>query len=630
MDKVDVIDELGQNFIDFAYEANVNRAFFDARDGLKLGQRCCLWDMYINKCTSDKPHVKSAKIAGSVCGRWHPHGDVAIYETFVRMTQNWINNNPEVEGHGGFGNQIIGPEPASSRYTEARLAPIVEEGMLVGIDKDVVDMVLNYTEDEYMPSVLPSVFPRLFVNGGSGIGVSLANLHLPHNLTETANLIINYINSSDIDYTYTPDFPSGGTLVDISEVEAINRTGKGKVVLDAKYSVKKNEIMFTELCYQTYIEPIIEQIKAKIDSGAIIGVKSVNNKSDKTRLCLSIEVQKNIDPESVVEQLFASTDLWQTYNANQIAIVGKTPKLLSLKEMVDIYIAHNVECIRREFEFDYNKTKDRLEIVNGLIKCMENIDLVVSIIRNSKNSESASVKLQEELSLTQCQAKAILDMRLAKLNALDADALSKEKDKLEKYLKKCDKIRSSEKEQKKILITRLSTLTEKYGSPRRTQVYEKDLSAKKITKKSCYLVIQLTDDGYLQRVKNPSSKNYVDAGSEDMLYLFSNKGKMFRIVASDVSDSAKGSAAGALVNMDSDERIMTIMNDKCEKIYVRSSDRYAKQVLFKELAGKVRNLKGTPYIKLNTGSFVETIRQSVDKDTADVMGKNTKGKRDDR
>lgn len=624
----DICDIFKNNMGEYAVAVNQFRAIPDARTGLKPIHKKILWEMYTDKIYHDGKYKKCAYMVGQVISRFSEHGDSATYEALVRLSQDWIQLYPLIDLHGNGGSQF-GDPPAAMRYVEARLSEIAELGFFHGIENDAVNFSMNYTNEEKEPDTLPAVFPGLFCLPTQGIGYACASNFLTFNLTEVYDMISNYISTGNIKKIHY-DLASGGTIVNPDNMEGIIATGQGNIIIDSVYQVHKQNIIFDEFPFNVMYDDIVDDIVNKIENGILQGIKDIQNTSGGGNLQLTVVCAKDTNPNDVAEMLLQSTKLRCQYAVNQTALVNGVPKLLSLKEMVDIYITHNVECIRREFEFDYNKTSDRLEIVNGLIKCMENIDLVVSIIRNSKNSESASVKLQEELSLTQCQAKAILDMRLSKLNALDADALLKEKDKLEKYLKKCDKIRSNEKEQKKILITRLSTLTEKYGSPRRTQVCQKDLSTKKITKKSCPLVIQLTDDGYLQRVKNPSSKNYVDAGSEDMLYLFSNKGKMFRIVASDVSDSAKGSAAGALVNMDSDERIMTIMNDKCEKIYVRSNDGYAKQVLFKELAGKVRNLKGTPYIKLNTGSFVETIRQSVDKDTADVMGKNTKGKRDDR
>ena len=622
----EITEEISQNFIDSSYDTNTNRAFPDARDGLKPGQRACLWEMYKKGYKSDKPHVKSAKISGAVCAEIWPHGTTAIYETFVRMSQSFVNNIPEVDFHGSNGNQILGSDPAADRYTEARLASIVEEGMFQGIDKSNVDMILNFSEDQYWPSVLPSVFPRLLTNGAQGIGVSIANTWLPHNLQETSKLIIDYLETGEIDYTYTPDFPTGGKLVDISEVEKINRTGKGKVILEARGSLKGKEIQFTEFCYQTYIEPILEQIKSKIDDGTIKGIVSVDNKSDKDRLCLSITVSRTVEPKDIINQLYQYTDLRQTYSANQIAIVGKTPKLLNLKDMVDIYVSHNIECIRREFEFDYNKTKDRLEIVCGLIVCADNIDLVVSIIRNSKNSAEASTKLQSELNLTEAQAKAILDMRLAKLNSLEVDGIQKEKSKLEKYLVKCDKVRSSEKEQKKILVKRLSDLAEKFGTPRRTKISQKKIE--KVGKQVTDVTVALDSDGYLKFADQKTQGTvFINTKSDALLHLFSNLGKMYRVSIRDISQG-KGTALGSILNLDNEEYIMWF-TDNCDEIAVSTTDGMGKRVSFDELRGTTRNLKGMPCIKLNDGQQVlyvgETQYSSPSIQKAKLMGKASRG-----
>ncbi len=624
----EITDEVSQNFIDSSYDTNTNRAFPDARDGLKPGQRACLWEMYKKGYTSDKPHVKSAKISGAVCSDIWPHGTTAIYDTFVRMSQPFINNVPEVDFHGSNGNQILGADPAADRYTEARLSQAAEYGLFQGIEKDSVDMMLNFSEDQWWPTILPAVLPRLLVNGCMGIGVSISNTHLPFNLCETTELIIDYMNTGNIKYPHIPDFPSGGVLVDVSEAEQINRTGKGRVVLEARSSIKGREIQFTELCYQTYIEPIIEQIKAKVDSGAVKGVASVDNKSDKRHLCLSVEVSRTADPQEVLEQLYQCTDLRQTYTANQIAIVGKTPKLLNLKEMVDIYIAHNVECIRREFEFDYQKASNRMEIVDGLLICVKNIDKVVAVVRSSKGVPESSVRLQSEFGLTEAQAKAVLDMRLAKLSSLEVGALEKERVQLEKQVSKCDKVRASEREQKKVLVKRLSDLALKFGTPRRTKVAQK----RRKQKEQKMATVRINDSGYIKKNSENDTKGSLcrEVADEAMLYLFSNKGKMYRICAQDVPENDRGIALGAMVEMDNDEHVVFICIDSCEEIAVMTSDRKAKRVAFSELAGKTRNLKGMPYIKLNENETVVFVNETkYAKDilkSAELMSRTSKGK----
>ena len=272
---IEFTQELHQNFIDFAYEANSQRAFADARDGLKPGQRACLWEMYDKGYLHNKPHVKSAKISGGVIANWWPHGDVAIYDTFARMSQPWINNIPEVDWHGANGSQIISGEAAASRYTEARLSKIIEDGMLLNIKKHNVPMIKNFSEDAEWPEVLPAIIPRLMINGCQGIGVTIANVWLPHNIKELYNSIINYLSTGKVSTNdIYPDFPSGGIIINKNEIHSIYETGKGKVVLRGKTEIKGNSIIITEFPYQVYVEPWIDSVKKLIIDDTISDIEN--------------------------------------------------------------------------------------------------------------------------------------------------------------------------------------------------------------------------------------------------------------------------------------------------------------------------------------------------------------------
>ena len=354
INEIDIIDEVQQNFVDSSYDTNTNRAFPDIRDGLKPGQRACLWEMYTKKYTSKKPHVKSAKISGGVAALWWPHGTTAIYETFARMSQPFTNNIPEVDFHGSNGNVILGGDAiAADRYTEARLSPIVECGMLSGIDKRVVPMQANFSEDDEWPRVLPAVFPRLLVNGAQGIGVSLSNVWLPHSFSESAELLLHYIETGELDEdNFYPDFPTGGTIINKNELATINKTGRGKVIIESKFRISGHEIDFYELPYQVFIEPVIDEIKKAIDEEKVTGIADVYNKSDKKRISLVVTCLPGIEPLKVVNQLFAATNLRKQFNANQNGIISKTPVMITLKKYADTYIEHNTGCIKREYEYD--------------------------------------------------------------------------------------------------------------------------------------------------------------------------------------------------------------------------------------------------------------------------------------
>lgn len=305
---ININQELHQNFLDFSYEANSQRAFADARDGLKPGQRACLWEMYDKKYSSNKPHVKSAKISGGVIANWWPHGDAAIYDTFARMSQPWINNIPEVDWHGANGSIQISGEPAASRYTEARLAKSTEDGLLFNINKHTVPMKMNFSEDAEWPEVFPAIYPRLMVNGCQGIGSTIANVWLPHNLGELISMIDNYLTTGKLDYSnLAPDFPTGGIIINRNEIKAIYETGKGKVVLRARTEIKDNTIIVTEVPYQVYIEPLIDQIKKLVIDETIPDINNIVNKSGRNKLCIEIECEK--DPARVLSLLFKNSDL---------------------------------------------------------------------------------------------------------------------------------------------------------------------------------------------------------------------------------------------------------------------------------------------------------------------------------
>lgn len=619
---VNAIQEIQQNFIDSSYDVNANRAFPNVRDGLKPGMRACLWEMWTKKYTSNKPHVKSAKIDGGVAALWWPHGTTALYETFARMSQPFTNNIPEVDFHGANGNIILGGDAlAADRYTEARLAKITEEGMFAGINKKNVPMVLNFSEDEEWPQYLPAVFPRLLVNGSQGIGVSLAQTWLPHNFTETANLILDYIKTGELqEDTYYPDFPTGGTIINKDELAIINKTGKGKVIVDAKYRIEGNEIIFYEMPYQVYIEPVIEKIKEAVEKGELVGLADVINKSDKKNIALVVECQKGFAPEKVVENLFRTTPLRSQYNANQNAIVSKTPVLLTLKEVVDIYIEHNCECIQKEHKYDLDAAQARLEILNGLLSALANIDDIISIIRNSDNAAKAKETLKDKYDFTENQAKAILDMKLSKLAKLDGIELENEQQEKEELVKYCTMVVSSLEKQKDILSERLTNLVNKFGDKRRTEIKQKTIVKTSITKTEKEevvenVVITFNPLGYLQNIPLAAyRKNSFEAfkiTNKDLILLFSNQGRFFRVSPKDIKTCTpkdKGTAIGAILSLEKGEKIIaafdSIINEKRPYILFAMENGYVKKTEKVEYIGTTRNIKGMVATKLKDCEIV--------------------------
>ena len=629
---IEICQELHQNAIDFAYEANSQRAFADARDGLKPGQRACLWEMYIKGYSSSKPHVKSAKIDGGVAATWWPHGTTAIYETFARMSQSWINNIPEVDWHGANGNQIIGSSPAADRYTEARLSTAAEEGMLYGLKKNNVPMILNFSEDEEWPEVLPAIFPRLLINGCQGIGYTVANVWLPHCLKEIVDIINNYIQSGEINYeNIYPDFPSGGVIINKNDLANIYKTGKGTVILRGRAEIDNNSIFITELPYQTYVEPLLDEIKELILKEEITGIKDIYNKSDKKRLLVEIECDGN--PRVVLNKLYKLTSLQKSFSANQYALVSKTPKLLNLKQYLDIYINHNLECIQKEYEFDLKKAQARQEIVEGLVKALEDIDNIIELIKKSDNSINAKNALIEKYQFTENQAKAILDMKLSRLAKLEKVELNEELKGLTSNIESYFQIIQNVNKRKEIFLDRLLTFANKHGSNRKTALtqIEKKPEEKEIEfvePEKCAVV--LTESGLIKRIPSSSFRTQhrngkgiktqdditsmiIRTNTIDSLMIFSDKGKMYRLLVNDIpvgTNVSKGQSVKSLIEMET--------NENPSVIYSIYRDTDAKYVLFTTKNGVVKKTSIDEYINTKKKSGISAITLREDDELVSV------------
>ena len=630
--QINICDELSQNFIDFSYEANSCRAFADARDGLKPGQRACLWEMYHKGYTSSKPCVKSAKIAGSVSGTWWPHGNVAIYETFTRMSQTWVNNIPEVDWHGNNGSQIIPDSAAADRYTEARLAKIVEDGMFQGIKKKVVNMIPNYSEDDEWPEVLPAIFPRLMINGCQGIGSTIANVWLPHNLIEVGNVILNYIETGVLNYdNLAPDFPTGCQIINKKEAANIYATGKGKVTLRARAEIVRDHIYFRELPYQIYLEPLIEKIKELVTKGDIVGIDSVYNRSSKKGIELDIECSDN--PDAVLRQLYAKTDLQKSYSANQWALVGKTPQLLTLKDYCEIYVNHNIECIKREIDFDLAKAKDRMHILEGLLRALEDIDNIINLIKKSESAAVAKERLISQYNFSEVQAKAIVDMKLGKLAGLEKIELQQEAADLTKQINEWTAMINDHESLKAELRARLSAIVKKFGDSRRTELAQIELpkeekEIEEVVPEDC--VIVATRNGDIKRLSPNAFKvqrragkgvktsdeailDIIPTNTIDTLMLFTNTGKMYRLLVDKVpvgTSAAKGVRIGSLINIGLDEHVIAMTS-----LYRESKPKY---VIFITKKGLIKKTALEEYMNTKRSTGIAAINLKEDDELANV------------
>ena len=646
MNTIELTKELSQNFLDFSHEVNYQRAFADARDGLKPGQRACLWEMYKRGYKSSKPHVKSAKISGGVIANWWPHGDTAIYETFARMSQKWINNIPEIDWHGANGSIQISGEPAASRYTEARLTKLVEEGMLSNINKNNVPMKPNFSDDDEWPVVFPSVFPRLMVNGCQGIGSTIANVWLPHSFIEVANIIDKYISTGEIDYdNIAPSFPTGGIIINKKELPIIYKTGKGKVILRGKAEIKDNYIIITEIPYQVYVEPLIERIKKYAIEEENSGIENVINKSSKN---IYIEIECSSNPAAILKKLYSKTNLQKTFNANQYALTEKgIPALLTLKDYLNIYVNHNIQCIINEVKFDLNKAIDRLEIVNGLLKALEDIDNIIALIKKSDNATAAKESLIEKYQFTENQAKAILAMRLSSLAKLEKIELEKEAKELENKINNLKNILSSEDRQKDILKSRLAGLVKKYGDARRTELTHieskpEDKIIEEVVPEDCVVILSQT--GNIKRVPKKSFKiqrrngkgvktkddiimSTISTNTIDNLLLFTKKGKMFKIIVNEVpvgTNASKGSHVGTLINMDYDDEVIAITSLKrsnTAKYVVFFTKKGLMKKTFLNEYTKIKRSTGISAIKINEGDSIANV-EFINEENILIITKN--------
>lgn len=634
MTLIDINKELSQNFLDFSYEANSQRAFADARDGLKPGQRACLWEMYTKGYLSNKPHVKSAKISGGTVASWWPHGTTAIYDTFARMSQPWINNIPEVDWHGANGSIQISGEPAADRYTEARLSKTTEEGLLFGIKKNNVLMKLNFSEDQEWPEVLPAIYPRLLVNGCQGIGSTIANVFLPHSLDELAISIKEYIRSGKIDYSIlAPSFPTGGIIINKDELEPIYKTGKGKVILRGKTEIIKNCIQITEMPYQVYVEPFIDQVKQLVSKEEIKGIDNIINKSNKKQLLIEIECSDS--PLAVLNQLFQKTDLQKTFNANQYALVGKTPKLLNYQQYLDIFLNHNYDCIQREYNYDLEKSKKRLEIVLGLIKALEDIDNIISLIKKSDSSKSAIDNLIKQYDFTKNQAQAIVDMKLGRLAHLEVIELNKEKENLTSTISNCEDVISNLNRRQEIFLDRFNTFIKKYPNPRKTQLTQIKMPSSKEEKEIINVepekcVVITTASGNIKRIPISSFRiqkrngkgvktqdditdTIIRTNTIDSLLIFSNKGNVYRLLVNDIpegTNTSKGQPITSLIEMLHGEKPTIIYSayrdTDAEYIFFVTKKGLAKKTSIKEYTS-IKKKNGTIAIKLKEDDEIAAV-----------------------
>lgn len=566
--QVELTHELGTNFINYAMAVNTDRSIPDATTGLKPVHKRILYCALDDGNTSNKKHVKCANIVGSMLAKWHPHGDTAVYDALVRLAQPWIMRYPLIDFHGNRGNQI-GDPPAHYRYTECRLAKISEDGILDGVKKHCVDFVPNFDETREEPVNLPAVFPNLLCNPNSGIGVALACSWAPHNLREVAAAINDYLDGKE-PMLPGPDFPTGGLVLNKDDIPKIMSTGKGTVRIRAKYECDGNDIIFNEIPYGLTVEKVVQELNDLADiEGKLDGVSEIKDETTKKSVRIVLRCKKDANIAKIISTVFTETSLQTSFSYNQVALVDGEPKLLNLKDCIEVYVKHNLSCIVKEYNFNLNKAKARLHIVEGLLKALEDIENIISTIRSSDTTVNAKKALQEKYGFSEEQAKAITDMKLGKLASLEKVEIENERAELLSTIENIMEILNSRDKQIAMLRERLDIIVKKYGDDRITELAQIAIEKKQkepivVEPKDCVIII--TSKNTIKRIDaksfKPQKRNTtgVKTGSDmiifsqktntqDVLMVFTSKGKMYRLLVDNIPEGTNASAGAPLSSL---------------------------------------------------------------------------------
>ena len=590
---VEINDEMKKSFIAYAMAVNVTRAIPDVRDGLKPVHRRILYSMSELGLFNDKPHRKSARIVGDVLGKYHPHGDSAVYSALVRLAQNFSIRYTLVDGQGNFGS-VDGDSPAAQRYTEARLTKIAGE-MLREIDKNTVDFYPNFDETLQQPCVLPSRFPNILVNGSDGIAVGMATNIPPHNLTEVCNAIIAQLENPEItvdelmNYIPAPDYPTGGLIMGRVAIRQAYKTGRGGIVVRARTEIEeeqngKSRIIITEIPYQVNKAELIMNIANLVKNKKVEGITDIKEESDRKGMRIVIEVRRDVQPNVVLNTLYKHTALQSSYGIIFLALVNNEPKVLNLKEILYHYIEHQKQVIIRRTKYDLNRAEEREHIVQGLVIALANIDEVIKIIKSSADRYEASDRLQASFHLSEKQSGAILDMRLQRLTSLEVEKLKNELAELEKTIAELKSILASDQKVCDIVKQEITEVRDQYGDERKSEIvtdYSEIDIADLIEKED--VVVSMTHYGYIKRVPvseykaqkrggkgmiahKPKEEDFVEnmfiTNTHNDIMFFTNKGKVYSIKGYEIPEGqkvAKGRAIINLLNLTEDEKVTAII-----------------------------------------------------------------------
>ncbi|MGC4039560.1 MAG: DNA gyrase subunit A [Flavobacterium sp.] len=602
---INIEDEMKAAYIDYSMSVIVSRALPDVRDGLKPVHRRVLYGMYDLGVFSNRAHKKSARIVGEVLGKYHPHGDTSVYDAMVRMAQEWSLRYLLVDGQGNFGS-IDGDSPAAMRYTEARMKKMAED-IMADIDKETVDFQLNFDDTLQEPTVMPTRVPTLLVNGASGIAVGMATNMAPHNLTEVVDGTLAYIDNNDIEidelmhHIKAPDFPTGGTIYGMEGVREAFKTGRGRIVMRAKVSFEeangKDCIIVSEIPYQVNKAEMIKKTADLINEKKIEGISNIRNESDRSGMRIVYELKRDAVPNVVLNTLFKYTQLQSSFSVNNIALVNGRPQMLNLKELIHYFVEHRHDVVVRRTQFELRKAEERAHILEGLIIASDNIDEVIALIRSSKDGDEARAKLIERFSLSDIQARAIVEMRLRQLTGLEQDKLRAEYEEIMKLIQRLKDLLASKELRMELIKEELVEIKEKYGDDRRSAI---EYSGGNVSIEDLIadenVVITISHAGYIKRTnlseyktQNRGGVGQKSAGTRDQDFLehmyvatnhqymmfFTQKGKCFWMRVYEIpegSKTAKGRALQNLINIEPDDKVKAFIctQDLKDKEYTNS------------------------------------------------------------
>lgn len=627
-------DEMKESYLDYSMSVIVSRALPDVRDGMKPVHRRILFAMNELGMSFDKPYKKSARIVGEVLGKYHPHGDLAVYSTMVRMAQDFNYRYPLISGHGNFGS-IDGDSAAAMRYTEARMAKISNE-LLEDIDKNTIDFRKNFDDSLDEPTVLPAKLPNLLLNGATGIAVGMATNIPPHNLGEVVDGTLALIDNPELtpldlmEYIKGPDFPTGGIIDGDKGIKDAYMTGRGKVRVRGKIEIEelkngKINIIIREIPYQLNKATLIEKIAELVKDKKIVGISDLRDESDRDGIRVVIELKKGEEPELILNKLYKYTDLQSTFGIIMLALVNNTPRVLNLKQIIEEYIKHRFEVITRRTQFNLDKAEKRAHILQGYRIALNNIDRIIELVRAATDGNQAREQLVEKYGFTDIQARAILDMKLQRLTGLERDKVEAEYQEIEKYISELREILANDSKIYEIMKTELQELKDKYDDDRRTVIEKerKEINPEDLIKDE-EVILTFTNKGYVKRMelskykaqkrggRGVASQNTVEddfveniesAMNLDTLMIFTNQGRVYNIKVYEIPETSKqsrGRLIGNIINLKTDEKIRAIIktrdfSNENEVIFV-TKDGTVKKTNLSEF--KNINISGLKAIKL--------------------------------